>query len=202
MGQTIVRPSGQEQLNQLRHARLFLLSVCVFAVSACTASPDSPAVERLRTDLLAGSSATQVLTQHCAKLKLASPPVIHAVRDGVTEPAPPEVRALLKAAPDETVRYRRVRLMCGDHVLSEADNWYLPSRLTPEMNKRLDETDTPFGMVVRPLGFHRKTLEASAVNSPATILRVEALLLTGSDVPFSLVVENYRSDLLEKGSPQ
>jgi len=26
--------------------------------------------------------------------------------------------------------------------------------------------------------------------------RVKALLLTGSDVPFSLVVENYRSDLV------
>ena len=46
--------------------------------------------------------------------------------------------ALARAAPapgigpDEPVAYRHVRLRCGDHVLSEADNWYVPSRLTPE----------------------------------------------------------------------
>lgn len=187
-------------MNRLRPTSLFLLGVCLFSVAACAQS--GLAGDRLRSDLLAGASATQVLTQYCAKLKLASPPVIRAVRDQAIESAPPEVRELLKAGADETIRYRRVHLMCGDHVLSNADNWYLPSRLTPEMNKMLDETDTPFGTVVRPLGFHRKTLEASAVNSPTSILRVRALLLTGSDVPFSLVVENYRSELVGDGNPQ
>ena len=172
-----------------------LLVVCLLAVSACAQSPGGLAVDRLRTDLLAGASATQVLTQYCANLKLASPPVIHAVRDRAMAPASPEVRALLKAGTDEAVRYRRVHLMCGDHVLSDADNWYLPSRLTPDMNKMLDETDTPFGAVVRPLGFHRVTLEASMVNNKTTILRVRALLLTKSQIPFSLVVENYSAEL-------
>ncbi len=173
-----------------------LLGVCLLAVSACTQSPGGLAVDHLRTDLLAGASATQVLTQYCADLKLASPPVIHAVRDRVTESAPPEVRALLKAGADEAIAYRRVHLMCGDHLLSDADNWYLPSRLTPDMNKILDETDTPFGTVVRPLGFHRVTLEAALVNNKTTILRVKALLLTNSEMPFSLVVENYSADLV------
>ena len=184
---------------QLRHAWLFLFGACLLAVSSCTQSQGDLAGERLRSDLLAGTSATQVLTQYCANLKLASPPVIHAVRERANEPAPPEVRALLKARADEVVRYRRVHLMCGDQVLSEADNWYLPSRLTPDMNKMLDETDTPFGAVVHPLGFHRKTLEASVVKNETTILRVKALLLTGSDVPFSLVVENYSSVLVAGG---
>jgi chorismate-pyruvate lyase len=186
-------------MNHLRQVWRFLLGVCLFAVAARTQLQSGLAVERLRSDLLAGASATQVLTQYCAKLKLASPPIIHAVRDQATEPAPAEVRALLKARADETVRYRRVQLMCGDHVLSVANNWYLPSRLTPEMNTMLDETDTPFGTVVRPLGFHRKTLEATAMNSPTTILRVRALLLTSSDAPFSLVVENYGPDLVTGG---
>ena len=32
--------------------------------------------------------------------------------------------------------------MCGDQVFSEADNWYVPARLTAEMNHALDTTDT------------------------------------------------------------
>jgi chorismate-pyruvate lyase len=179
-----------------------LLGVCLLAVSACTQTPGAFTVERLRTDLLAGASATQVLTQYCSNLKLASPPVIRAVRDRVMKPAPPEVRALLKAGADEAIGYRRVHLKCGDHVMSDADNWYLPSRLTPDMNKMLNETDTPFGTVVRPLGFHRVTLEASMVNNKTTILRIRALLLTKSEIPFSLVVENYSAELAAYGHPR
>src|SRR5947209_6431546 len=101
---------------------------------------------------------------------------------------------LLAARPDETIRYRHVRLMCGTHLLSEADNWYRPSQLTPQMNAALDTTDTPFGTAVRPLGFHRKTLGANpAAGIP---LQVKALLLTPAEVPFSLVVENYSSELV------
>ena len=36
-----------------------------------------------------------------------------------------------------------MRLKCGDHVLSEADNWYVKARLTPDMNHMLETTDTP-----------------------------------------------------------
>jgi len=43
------------------------------------------------------------------------------------------------------VKYRRVQPSCGDHILSEADNWYVPRRLTPEMNRLLETTDVPFG---------------------------------------------------------
>jgi hypothetical protein len=53
-----------------------------------------------------------------------------------------------------------VRLTCGDRVLSEADNWYVPARLTPEMNRVLDTTDTAFGRAVQPLNFRRRTLSA------------------------------------------
>jgi hypothetical protein len=35
----------------------------------------------------------------------------------------------------------------------EADNWYVPSRLTPDINKTLDMTDTPFGIVEIAEGF-------------------------------------------------
>jgi chorismate-pyruvate lyase len=175
--------------------RFFAVLLCCLLAGPVLAQDN--AVTRLRATLLGSTSATQVLTQYCAELRLAAPPVIRAVRDSTALPAPAEVRAALGAKVDETIRYRRVRLTCGDHILSNADNWYLPSRLTPEMNRQLDETETPFGTVVRPLDFHRQTLEASEVKSPEAILRIRAVLLTKENVPFSLVVENYSPELVE-----
>jgi hypothetical protein len=77
-----------------------------------------------------------------------------------------EQRQRLRADSGEVVRYRRVRLRCGDHVLSEAENWYLPGRLTPEMNHALETGDTPFGRVVAPLQPYRQTFEARLLWSP------------------------------------
>ena len=94
-----------------------------------------------------------------ANLRLADPPLIRALRDrGIDRKADGRVRRLLQVGPGEPVRYRRVRLSCGDQVLSDADNWYVPARLTAEMNSTLDGSDTPFGTVVKPLDFQRRTL--------------------------------------------
>ncbi|HWM60745.1 MAG TPA: hypothetical protein VNN98_01270 [Rhizomicrobium sp.] len=180
-------------------------TLLVFAAMALIPGPawaDTSALERLKADLLGNLSATQVLTKWCGDLRLASPAVIRAERDAASVKAPtPEVMALLAARPDETIRYRHVRLMCGTHLLSEADNWYRPSQLTPEMNAELDTTDTPFGTAVRPLGFHRKTLGANATADQRTPLQVKALLLTQAEIPFSLVVENYSRDLIAGAPP-
>jgi hypothetical protein len=176
----------------MRAAALLLLALLCACALPIT---DDPRV-RLKADLLGKDSATQVLTHWCAALQLAMPPLIHAERvRGQDRAADAQVRRLLKAAPGEPIRYRRVRLMCGSHVLSNADNWYLPSRLTPAMNQALDDSDVPFGTVVRPLDFHRTTIEARTLEGQ-TILRVRAVLSTPDDTPFSLVVENYTPDLL------
>jgi hypothetical protein len=154
-----------------------------------------------------GASATEVLRGWCAEHHLADPPLIRAERDlSVNKPADGEVRALLGAAPGETIRYRRVRLTCGARVLSEADNWYRPGQLTAEMNRQLDQTDTPFGAVVKPLGFHRRTLGVDklfdpgkgAAKLPHTLVRYRALLLDQKDVTFSLVVESYTAEILRE----
>jgi chorismate-pyruvate lyase len=174
----------------------FLAIVFVLAALPFAARADEAAVARLKADLLANPSATVVLTQWCGALKLASPPVIRAVRDrGNDKPASDEVRALLGASADEPIRYRRVKLMCGTYILSEADNWYRAGALTLAMNKTLDETDTPFGTVVRPLNFTRRTLDAVTNSDAETVLRVRAVLMAGT-APFSLVVENYRPAVL------
>jgi chorismate-pyruvate lyase len=155
-----------------------------------------------------GGSATEVLRDWCAERRLADPPVIKAERDiSVDKPADSEVRALLGAAPGETVHYRRVRLSCGARVLSEADNWYRPGQLTAEMNRQLDQTETPFGAVVRPLGFHRRTLGVEHLFDPGrrtaalphTLVRYRALLVDRKGAPFSLVVESYTAELLRDG---
>ena len=103
-------------------------------------------IESLNADLLAHDSATLTLERWCADHHLADPPRIVAERaPDAVKPASAEVRAALDVKPDEPLGYRRVRLKCGDRVLSEADNWYVPGRLTPDMNHVLETTDTPFG---------------------------------------------------------
>ncbi len=110
------------------------------------------------------------------------------------------------------MRYRRVRLLCGAAVLSEADNWYVPGRLTAEMNKLLDTTDLPFGKVVQALHFRRRTVSSkllwlplpegwemnpsgkndvsAELQVPAKVLEHRALLTLEDGTPFSEVVEN------------
>ena len=160
-------------------------------------------VARLNADLLGHDSATETLQRWCASRHLADPAKIVAERVlGHDKPADNEVRRLLHASPGEAIRYRRVALACGDQVLSNADNWYRPGKLTASMNAELDTTDHPFGAVVRPLGFHRHTLSAVILISagdrkaPDAVIRHKAVLETPDGAPFSLVVETYTSEVL------
>jgi chorismate-pyruvate lyase len=180
-------------------------------------------LQTLNADLLSHDSATQTLERWCGDHLLASPAKIVAERVRDTEKAPtPEQRVELHVGPNDQVRYRRVRLRCGALVLSEADNWYVPSRLTPQMNELLDSTDTPFGKVVLPLHFQRRTLSATLLWQPlpkgwemqrpaggpvasgdATPFRVpdkvlehRAVLVLPDGMPISEVVETYTGSVL------
>ncbi len=171
-------------------------------------------LQTLNAELLSHDSATATLEHWCELHRLASPPRIVAVRvTDVEKPTSPEQRRELGVTPVDLVRYRRVRLMCGSVVLSEADNWYVPSRLTPEMNRLLDTTDAPFGRVVQALHFQRHTLsstllwqplpegwemDASAARDatgelsiPPKLLEHRAVLALPDGTPFSEVVETY-----------
>jgi hypothetical protein len=182
-------------------------------------------IESLNADLLSHDSATLTLERWCADHRLADPARIVAerVRDTMKQ-ASPEVRAALDVKPDETLGYRRVRLKCGDHVLSEADNWYVPARLTPDMNHALETTDTPFGKAVAALHFRRHTLSADlmwrplpkgwemsaapasddkgALAIPGYVLEHRAVLSTPDGEPFSEVVETYTSEVLAFPPPR
>lgn len=176
-------------------------------------------IQTLNADLLSNASATLTLDRWCGAHKLAATPTIVADRvTGHDKPATAEIRALLKVGEQEPVRYRRVRLRCGTHVLSEADNWYVPAQLTPAMNSELDSTDTSFGRVVRPLGFRRTTLATrllwqplpegwemgaalppagnGALAIPDFVLEHRAVLTLPDGTPFSALVESYTRAVL------
>ncbi len=74
------------------------------------------------------------------------------------KPITAEQRKRLNIGANEPVVYRRVDLVCGDHVLSQADNWYVPSRLQPAMEKALETSDIPFGRAIMPLHPRRQTI--------------------------------------------
>ena len=214
-------------------ALILLLTTAIASAAEPTPWPDNlvgrlealALIESLNADLLAHDSATLTIERWCADHRLADPARIVAERvSDAAKPATAEVRAALDVKPDEPLLYRRVRLKCGDHVLSEADNWYVPARLTPEMNHVLETTDTPFGKAVGALHFHRHTLsadflwrplpkgwemsatpvpgEAAALTIPDHVLEHRAVLSTPDGEPFSEVVETYTGEVLAFPAPK
>jgi len=182
-------------------------------------------LEILNADLLSHDSATLTLDRWCGDHRLA--PSAHIVAElihGADQAPTAEQRQLLGVTSSEPIRYRKVRLSCGDHVLSEADNWYVPSRLTPDMNKLLETSDTAFGRAVHALNFHRRTLSAKLLWSPLpqnwdmgaplpephesnlaiphAVLQHRAVLALPNGTPISQVVETYTSEVFAFPQPQ
>ena len=179
-------------------------------------------LQSLNAGILAGSSATRTLEEWCGEHRMADDPKVVAVSvaDARKEPSAEQLQRLDVRDASE-VRYRRVELRCGAHVLSRADNWYVPGRLTPEMNALLETTDTPFGKAVQPLRPYRRTVAVTMLWTPLPrgweqqrrprfrwcrrrrtlaipqeVFQHRAVLYTAEHVPFSEVVETYQSDVL------
>lgn len=159
-------------------------------------------LERLNRELLASRSATLTLEKWCGELGLATPPAVLArVASGVGNAPSPEQLRRLQVGSAEEIRYRRVELRCGERVLSVAENWYVPARLTVEMNRALDFTDKPFGRVVLPLAPRRETISSEMLwrspdHLPEAVLEHRALVLSGEGKPFAEVRERYQRVLL------
>jgi hypothetical protein len=182
-------------------------------------------LETLNADLLGADSATLTLDAWCQRHRLAAAgeKIVAERAHDVDRPVTPEQRLLLGVGPQDVVRYRHVRLRCGGHVLSEADNWYVPGRLTPAMNAALDNSDIAFGRAVQPLHFHRHTLSAKLLWSPlpqdwdmtpepifagagrldipAKLIEHRAVLALPDGTPFSTVIETYTTDVLDFPPP-
>ena len=155
------------------------------------------------TTLLASRSATETLETWCRDHHLAADPriVAHLVT-GADKPLTAEQRQRLALGGHDAAKFRRVELQCGARVLSVADNWYVPARLTPEMNRQLETTDIPFGKAVAALEPTRQTVSVtrlwtdSRAAPPDALLELRALLYTRDRVPFSEVDEVYQRALL------
>lgn len=177
-------------------------------------------IQTLDAALLASRSATLTLERWCRDHALAPEPRIVALKMAVPpQPASADQRRRLRLGVDQEVLHRRVQLRCGARVLSEADNWYVPARLTADMNRLLQSTDTPFGKVVQPLKPYRRTIEsrllwaplpdgwdrglfarpappAAAMVLPEALFEHRAVLFTKGHLPFAEVDELYQRQIL------
>ena len=182
-------------------------------------------LQTLNAELLSHDSATVTLEQWCAAHHLADPARITAERlPTADQPPTAKQRQELRVTPTQAVRYRHVKLRCGAVVLSEAENWYVPSRLTAAMNQQLNTTDAPFGKITQALHFQRHTIDArllwhplpdgwelqpvataasaDALNPPAQVLEHRALLLLPDGIPISEVIETYTGNVLAFAAAQ
>ena len=180
-------------------------------------------LQTLNADLLSHDSATLTLDRWCDKHRLALPAhIVAELMHGADKVPTSEQRHVLGVGETDPVLYRRVRLRCDSRVLSEADNWYVPARLTPDMNHVLTTTDTAFGRAVQALHFQRHTLSAALLWSPLPdawemgaadakgvaplqippqLLQHRAVLTLPDGTPFSEVVETYTDEVLAFPQP-
>jgi len=162
-------------------SRRFATLVLGAVIAGCADTPESRAwpdsfvsrlsaqalIQQLNAELLASRTATGTLEAWCDAHRLADPPRVFVRRIKSADVAPTrQQRERLRIDPDTEVKYRRVQLRCGDRVLSEAENWYVPGRLDPDMNGLLESTDIPFGKVVKPLDPSRRTFASKVLWSP------------------------------------
>jgi hypothetical protein len=178
--------------------------------------------QTLNGEILASSSATLSLEKWCRDHKMADDPTVLArPAAGVNKAPGSEQLQRLRVTSAADVTYRGVELRCGGHVLSEADNWYVASRLTAEMNRLLETSDISFGKVVQPLRPYRRTFavvtlwsplpagweqqrrpdgvtgeRAEALELPKELFEHRAILYTSENQPFSEVHERYQGELL------
>lgn len=177
-----------------------LPSAALAGLTACAIQPTSP-VDGLERMLAAHDSATAALEQWCEQQGLANPArVIAAQAPGQLVADPSDLRSLLGVSAEELLGSRHVRLTCGGRLLSQAQNWYVPARLTPEMNAVLASTTTPFGKVAAPLGFKRELIETRRGTGPDcladTVLFQRALLRLPDGRPLAHVLECYAASAL------
>jgi chorismate-pyruvate lyase len=180
-------------------------------------------LQTLNAAILASPSATQSLEQWCRDHRMADDPALVAhVINGVSKTPTADQLQRLQVTDSREVTYRRVELRCGSHVLSEADNWYVPGRLTAEMNRLLETSETPFGRAVQPLHPYRRTFavrflwsplppgweqprqpdarmrqSAAALMLPTDLFEHRAILYTSDNQPFSEVDEVYKGQILD-----
>jgi chorismate-pyruvate lyase len=181
------------------------------------AFPDTHAlIQELSRRLCNTPTATATLFAWCEEHRLSSGPVTVICRCRCQAPAVArDVLTELKPLPREPVAYRSVQLVRGGLPLVDAENWFIPHRLSPDMRDALEATDIPFGDLIAPLSPMRRTLSVRArefpveipvshlletqrveQQHPEAILRIDAVVISGSGLPLAYVRENFRPELI------
>ena len=158
------------------------------------AAADQARVAAINARLLAASSATDVLEAWCREHGVGDGRVVAERVPGPDAPLGAAERERLGVGAGEPLGYRHVRLGCGGVVLSEAENWFVPARLTPEMRRLLAETDTPFGAAIRPLGPRRENRLVHEPGGSALFVH-EGLVRARDGRALALVRERYQPAL-------
>ena len=177
-------------------------------------------LQTLNAEILASRSATASLEHWCRDHQsVADARIVAQVLPDAARAPDASQRERLEISERDQVRYRKVQLRCGSRVLSEAENWYLPGRLTPEMNRLLDTTGTPFGRAVESLEPYRRTFAVTllwtpladgweresaslpagtggALAIPEALFEHRAVLYTREHKPFAEVREVYQRQIL------
>lgn len=172
------------------------LAAASLSIAGCAHAPVNQTIAAFEANLAGHASATAALQQWCDQRAIAPGETI-AVQfvTGADEAPPADIRTILGLSPDAPLGYRHVRLVCGPHVLSDAHNWFVPSRLTADMNRQLAETQVPFGRIAASLNFARLPLDAARRGDPGcpenAISTHRARLILPDGQPLAFVVECY-----------
>ena len=173
--------------------------MAVLSLTAATATP--PSLDEFEARLAASPSATAVLEAWCREHFDPAARVRASVISTSSSSPTAQIRGELAIGDADRLGYRRVSLQCSGRELSLAYNWYVPGRLTPEMNRALAESDHPFGRIAAPLAYTRERLKGArgtAEYCPSgTILTHRALLRLPNGKPLALVVECYTGAILQ-----
>jgi chorismate-pyruvate lyase len=181
------------------------LAAASLSLAGCAHSAPDAVISAFEANLAAHASATEALSQWCKARGIDSDGkiTVQFVR-GADEAPPTDLRQTLGVSADEPLGYRHVKLVCGSAVLSEAHNWFVPARLTPEMNRQLATSDVPFGKVAASLAFTREPIASARRGDPGcpagAISTHRALLRLPDGKPLALVVECYSEENLRRSN--
>lgn len=171
-------------------------------------------VRNLSYHLLRAPTATEALEAWCEEYDLSTGSIT-AMKRVDSSPRYIDEEALddLWLQPNEWLEPRRVLLVRGGLPLCEADNWFVPQRLPPDVRTALKTTNVPFGAAIRDLHPARRTYfvrfaSFASEDSPATdfslpvlsrsavILEHRAMVFDGDRRPLAVVTERYLASLV------
>ena len=196
------------------HAGIDVPAIICCVVLAMPFSPDANAENRtdhketyglmqmLNARLHQSTSATLTLEQWCDEHQLAKLPLIRArALPSAFKTPDASVLSQLAVETSKPLAYRKVELRCGERLLSVAENWYVPARLTAAMNAVLANSETPFGKAIAELKPYRKTtgtvmLWSGSGNIPPALFEHHATVYDADHRPLAVVRETYQRQLL------